>query len=118
MSVTKIRKSLGLSQTEIAILFGVSVGTVRNWEQGIRSPENSAITLYKLVRMKKKEVFICMVGIACEKKYKNLTEISSLLRLISKVIKDKVLCCELESILFKTNPRGKAKKLSSRLTKI
>ena len=118
MSATEIRKSLDLSQTEIAILFGISVGTVQNWEQGRRMPDDSAVTLYKLVRMKKKEVFICMVSIACEWKYDNLKDISSVLRLISKVIEDKTLCSELQSILFKTNPQGKAKKLESRVTKI
>lgn len=118
MNVTKIRHSAQLSQSEIAILFGVSTNTVQNWEHSRGILNDTAVTLYKLVERNKEEVFICLVSIACEKKYGSLVEISTVLRLITKVIKNKVLCCELESILFKNNPQGKAKKFSFRLTKI
>jgi putative transcriptional regulator len=37
-----IRKSLKLSQNKFANLLGISSGTLRNWEQGIRVPTGSA----------------------------------------------------------------------------
>ena len=43
--VPAIRKELGLSQTEFAGFMGVSVGTVRNWEQARREPHGPARAL-------------------------------------------------------------------------
>jgi putative transcriptional regulator len=40
--VAKIRHSLGLSQTAFAAFMGVSVGTLRNWEQLRREPQGPA----------------------------------------------------------------------------
>ena len=43
--VPAIRKGLGLSQEQFADLMGVSVGTLRNWEQGRREPHGPARSL-------------------------------------------------------------------------
>ncbi len=43
--VPMIRKELGLSQTEFAGFMGVSVGTLRNWEQARREPHGPARAL-------------------------------------------------------------------------
>ena len=43
--VKKIRAKLGVSQTEFAMMIGVSVATLRNWEQGRREPEGPAKAL-------------------------------------------------------------------------
>lgn len=43
--VAEIRKELGLSQEQFARLMGVSVATLRNWEQGRREPHGSARAL-------------------------------------------------------------------------
>lgn len=43
--VPEIRKQLGLSQEQFAALMGVSVGTLRNWEQGRREPHGAARSL-------------------------------------------------------------------------
>jgi putative transcriptional regulator len=43
--VPSIRKELGLSQTEFAGFMGVSVGTLRNWEQARREPRGPARAL-------------------------------------------------------------------------
>ena len=40
--VYAIRKQYGLSQTKFAKLLGISVGTLRNWEQGRRKPDGPA----------------------------------------------------------------------------
>lgn len=46
--VRKIRANLGASQSEFALLIGVSVGTLQNWEQGRRQPEGPARALLKV----------------------------------------------------------------------
>lgn len=43
--VPNIRKRLGLSQQSFASFMGVSVGTIRNWEQKRREPHGSARSL-------------------------------------------------------------------------
>jgi putative transcriptional regulator len=48
--VRQLRKDLGLSQSEFAMLIGVSVSTLQNWEQGRRRPEGPARALLRVVR--------------------------------------------------------------------
>ena len=43
-----IRDSLGKSQTEFAMMIGVSVATLRNWEQGRRIPDGPAKALLRV----------------------------------------------------------------------
>ena len=45
VEVPAIRKELGLSQDQFARLMGVSVATLRNWEQGRREPHGPARSL-------------------------------------------------------------------------
>jgi putative transcriptional regulator len=47
--VKKIRERLGRTQAEFAMMIGVSVATLRNWEQGRRVPEGPARALLKVV---------------------------------------------------------------------
>lgn len=44
-SVTSIRERTGLSQAKFAVLLGVSVRTLQEWEQGRRAPSGAARTL-------------------------------------------------------------------------
>ncbi len=46
--VKKIRADYKLSQIEFAALMGISVSTLRNWEQGRRTPEGSARVLLQV----------------------------------------------------------------------
>jgi len=43
--VKKIRAKLGVSQSEFAMMIGVRVSTLQNWEQGRREPEGPAKAL-------------------------------------------------------------------------
>lgn len=43
-----IREQFGLSQDKFADLVGISVGTLRNWEQGRRKPEGPARVLLRV----------------------------------------------------------------------
>jgi putative transcriptional regulator len=47
--IAAIRKVTEKSQEEFARMIGVSVGTLRNWEQGRRKPEGPALALLKIV---------------------------------------------------------------------
>jgi putative transcriptional regulator len=47
--VRSVRERYGLSQPKFAALMGISVATLRNWEQGRRQPEGSARVLLRVV---------------------------------------------------------------------
>ena len=49
IDVQAIRKKTGLSQAAFAIRIGVPVATLRNWEQGHRSPTGPARVLLALL---------------------------------------------------------------------
>jgi putative transcriptional regulator len=46
--IKKIRSRLNKSQSEFALMIGVSIATLQNWEQGRRSPEGPARALLKI----------------------------------------------------------------------
>ncbi|MGA4816935.1 helix-turn-helix domain-containing protein [Pseudomonas aeruginosa] len=43
-----MRAKVGMAQSEFALLLGVSVRTLQEWEQGRRSPSGAAKTLIKV----------------------------------------------------------------------
>ena len=49
LDVAAIRAKLGMTQARFAETFGVSVGTVRNWEQGRRAPRGPARVLLLVI---------------------------------------------------------------------
>jgi putative transcriptional regulator len=53
--IALLRKRLGTSQTEFAEMIQVSVATLRNWEQGRRTPQGPAKALLSLVAAMPKE---------------------------------------------------------------
>ncbi|HEX5480694.1 MAG TPA: type II toxin-antitoxin system MqsA family antitoxin [Dehalococcoidia bacterium] len=46
--IVALRRFIGLTQVEFARAMGISVHTVRNWEQGRRQPEGPAIALLRI----------------------------------------------------------------------
>lgn len=54
--VRAVRKKLGQSQTAFAAMIGVSVATLRNWEQGRRRPEGPARALLRVAAKNPKAV--------------------------------------------------------------
>jgi putative transcriptional regulator len=46
--VAALRRFVGLSQVQFAQAIGISVHTLRNWEQGRRHPEGPAIALLRI----------------------------------------------------------------------
>lgn len=55
--VRSLREKHGLSQSRFAAMMGISVGTLRNWEQRRRRPEGSARILLKVVEKHPEAVF-------------------------------------------------------------
>jgi putative transcriptional regulator len=58
--VPVIRKELGYSQDEFASAMGVSLGTLRNWEQARREPQGPARALLMVARTNPKAVRAAM----------------------------------------------------------
>ena len=54
--VQTARATLGASQTEFALMIGVSVATLRNWEQGRRTPDGPALALLRVAARNPKAV--------------------------------------------------------------
>ena len=54
--IRAIRVKLGLTQYEFASLLCVSVGTLRNWEQGRTAPEGAAVALLRVTETKPEAV--------------------------------------------------------------
>ncbi len=54
--IKSIRLKLKKSQSDFALMIGVSVATLRNWEQGRRRPEGPARALLKVAAEKPKAV--------------------------------------------------------------
>jgi DNA-binding transcriptional regulator YiaG len=46
--VAALRRLVGLSQSQFAQAVGISVHTLRNWEQGRRKPDGAAIGLLRI----------------------------------------------------------------------
>lgn len=55
-AVRAVRTATGLSQAQFARLIDVNVGTLRNWEQGLRQPTGPARALIKALKAKPAEV--------------------------------------------------------------
>ncbi len=49
VDVKAVRAKTGLSQPKFAALFRISVGTLRNWEQGRRQPDGPAVALLRVI---------------------------------------------------------------------
>jgi putative transcriptional regulator len=56
VDVASLRKRLGMSQAAFARTFGLSVGAVRDWEQGRCAPDRPAQTLLRVIDRNPKAV--------------------------------------------------------------
>ena len=57
LEVKNIRDKLHVSQPEFALMIGVSVATLRNWEQGRTVPHGAARALLKVAAKKPRAVW-------------------------------------------------------------
>ncbi len=60
--VKAVRAKLGASQTEFALMIGVSVATLQNWEQGRRTPDGPARALLRVAAKNPKAVAEALHG--------------------------------------------------------
>ena len=58
----RVRRRLGFSQAEFAIRIDVSLETIRNWEQGKRSPTGAAKALLKILQSLMKLIDTAIAG--------------------------------------------------------
>lgn len=56
VDVKRVRGKLQVSQSQFALMIGVSRATLQNWEQGRREPEGPAKALLKVVEKNPKAV--------------------------------------------------------------
>ncbi|MGM0654530.1 MAG: NadS family protein [Thermodesulfobacteriota bacterium] len=54
--IKMVRKALNVSQSEFAMMIGVSVRTLQNWEQGRRQPDGPAKALLRVASKNPKAV--------------------------------------------------------------
>ena len=62
--IKAVRASLGQSQVEFAVMIGVSVATLRNWEQGRRRPEGPAMALLRVTAVNPRLVARALRGMS------------------------------------------------------
>lgn len=62
IDVKAIRAKVGMSQTEFASSFGISVGTLRHWERGDRQPHGPARVLLHVVSKQPKMVLSALAA--------------------------------------------------------
>ncbi len=55
-SIKAVRNELQLSQSEFALMIGVSISTLQNWEQGRRKPDGPAKALLKVASKNPKAI--------------------------------------------------------------
>jgi transcriptional regulator with XRE-family HTH domain len=104
MDFISTRNSYDLSQSELAILLGVPVANIQNWEQGRRTQiDSSTITLYELLNEVDEHVNLALLTIACKKHHPSLKDINTLKRVLKKIIKDPLQKSFLEAMLMTSN---------------
>ena len=54
--VTAIREKYNMTQQEFSSLLGISIATLRNWEQGRRKPQGPAKVLLKIAEKRPKAI--------------------------------------------------------------
>lgn len=56
LDIKNLRSDIGMSQTEFASTFGISVSTLRHWERGDRNPNGPALVLLNILLKEPKAV--------------------------------------------------------------
>ena len=56
IDVQALRKRIGLTQEEFASKFSVSLGTLRHWERGDRTPQGPALVLLRVIEKDQRAV--------------------------------------------------------------
>lgn len=62
IDVKKVREKTGLTQSQFAATFGISLGTLRHWEQGDRKPRGPALVLLNAANNAPDELFKILIN--------------------------------------------------------
>jgi putative transcriptional regulator len=62
VDVRNVRAKMGMSQSEFASAFGISVSTLRHWERGDRAPQGPALVLLNVVEKEPQAVLRALAG--------------------------------------------------------
>ena len=62
VDVKAIRKKAGMTQKQFSDIFGLSVGTLRHWEQGARNPRGPALVLLNVMDKNPKAVLEALLA--------------------------------------------------------
>jgi putative transcriptional regulator len=65
INVKAIRKQVGMTQTEFAASFGISLSTLRHWERGDRTPRGPAVVLLRVVAKAPRAVLDALETFGC-----------------------------------------------------
>ena len=57
VNVKVLRQKLGMTQIELAGVFGISLSTVQHWERGVREPRGPALVLLNVLSKEPEAVF-------------------------------------------------------------
>jgi putative transcriptional regulator len=57
-----LRAQLNMTQEEFSGRFGIPLGTLRDWEQGVSSPDSSARTLLRVIAREPEAVLRALAG--------------------------------------------------------
>ncbi|MGM0634056.1 MAG: helix-turn-helix domain-containing protein [Pseudomonadota bacterium] len=60
--IKRIRTDIGMTQTQFAATFGISVSTLRHWERGDRTPHGPALTLLNVLAREPRAVMRALSG--------------------------------------------------------
>ena len=63
IDVKALRQNIGMTQVEFAAAFGISVGTLRQWERGNRTPRGPALVLLNLVHKAPQTILRVLEGV-------------------------------------------------------
>lgn len=61
VDVKAVRKNVSMTQAEFASTFGISLGTLRHWERGDRTPRGPALVLLNVLAKDPKAVMQALV---------------------------------------------------------
>jgi putative transcriptional regulator len=62
IDVGAIRRKTGMTQQEFCATFGISLGTLRHWEQGRRAPRGTARVLLKVIEQSPQAIIEAVQG--------------------------------------------------------
>lgn len=116
MNYEDVRVKNNFSQLEMAILLGVPVQDLRDWESAKKEPDESVKALYQ--QAENTLLAFSLFSAACDRKYASIQEIKLVLSLIPRFTPDKLNRAILQMNLIKSNSHFNPKDLGMKVTRV